>query len=319
MKKSLLTVALSGALAIGFTGCMGGKELKPMTIQTNNTKSISLNAQYEDTISNKAVTLKEFKKGIEDSLDRDRKYRKLKFYNCDKNSYCQMVGREVEITDNMIDLYYLKGRGWSDRKNGKIVYRGILDINSQKNVRSLAHFQIPYSMSGDKDNFKLKAQFPTTFGNVEYGELGLANYPQLDTTDNMKADALRTFNNLNNITVPRSHTIYGEVNTKYDKKSIEANFERLVKRFSVVGFFAKDYINSISKKELNRLQLLNPYMIKYNNNLYPLSYKVYDYRGGSKVEYSLELRYKLNSDKTATLTQKDIANLKKEIEKIVND
>lgn len=320
MKKTILTIAVTGALAISFTGCMGGKEVVPMTIQTNSSKSISLNANYQDTISNKEVTLKEFKKGIEDTLERDSKYKKLEYKKCNEYRYCSMQGRKVDIDSNKINLYYLKGLGYKSKnsKNEK-EYLGTFDINSKDNVRSLAHFKIPYSISEDKNSFKLNASFPKSFGNLEYGELGLANYPQLDKTENLKADALRTFNNLNNVTVSRTYTIRDEVNSKYDKKSIEANFKRLVHRFKVVGFIAKDFVNSLDKKEFYKISRENPYMIKYKNVLYPIRYEVFDYRGGSKVKYSLDLKYNLNSDKTATLTKADLEALKKEIENIVND
>jgi len=319
MKNILLSGAITSVLAIGFTGCVGSKEVKPMSIQTNASKSLSISAKYKDNISKEDITLEDFKQGLIDTINRDRKYKQLKFYDCNEYKHCSMQGRKVSLDNNM-NIYYLKGVGYSPkaRKNKK-EHLDLFDINSKEAVRSLAHFKFPYKISGTKNNFKLDTTYPKAYSNLHFGKLVLADYPQLDTTDKLKADALRSFNNLKNVSINRTHSIYGEVNSKYDKKSIEANFHRLLHKFNTIGIIHPTFINSLDKKYFRSLMKKDPYMVSYNKALYPISYKIYDYRNGSKVKYTLDLNYKLNSNGTSTISNTDLINIKKEIAKIVND
>lgn len=319
MKNILLSGAIASTLAIGFTGCMGSKEIKPMSLQTIAGKNISVTSNYKDNISKEDITLEDFKQGLIDTLNRDRKYKKLEFSKCNEYNYCTAYGRKVAL-DNSMNIYYIRGLGYSDKAwKRKAEHKNIFNINDKDVVRSMAHFKFPYQVSGIKNSFKLKATYPKSFDNLHYGKLGLADYPQFDTTEKMKADALRSFNNLSNVTINRTHKVHGEINSKYDKKSIEANFKRLLYKFERIGIIHPDFINSLDKEYFRSLIKKNPYMVLYNKALYPISYKIYDYRNGSKVKYTLDLNYKLNSNGTSTISNMDLKNIKKEIAKIVND
>lgn len=134
----------------------------------------------------------------------------------------------------------------------------------------------------------------------------------LDPLANLEKDAKSIFNNLDNVvlSMERKYTLKGEVNTKYGDRSVYGNFERILGQYNWQES-DKSYSTEIKKE--------NTYAFKYNENTYPLHIEVYPYREGSKVVYSLYLRYDVSSDGTSTLSKEDIEAIKTKLSSIVND
>ena len=323
MKKTLMSVALASALAVGFSGCVGGaSNVVPVKVQTNTGEKLHLVNNYIDSLSKKEVTVEEFKKNIIPTFNKDKRYTDLEFFRCNEYYYCEVQGRKTDLTDNMINLYFIKGLGYKNTYKTKNEHMDLFNINSEDSVRSIAKFEIPFTFEAKENKYIIDAVFPNDFDNLVYGKYGFADYPALASAENMKADAHKSFKNLNNITISRNYELQSEVNSKYDNKSIEANFDRLLKRFNTMKYAYPLYFVDLMKYEkdyLNKITINNPHVLVYNKELFPIDFKVYPYRGGSKVSYTIYLNYKLNADGTSTLTEKDLENIKKEVEKIVND
>lgn len=319
MKKSLITIALIGIVGIGFSGCMSNKVVQPLQVKTNKTQTIHAELKYNDFLSNQPISQEELKSNLVDNFDSSRIYRQIEYYKCSKYKYCKVKGRKVELKNDTINIYYVRGMGYKlgMRKN-QVEAKDIFNINSKEAVRSLGLIEIPLNIKGDKNTFVIDTQFPATFKNVDYSG-GMTNHVPLTTTANMQKDSLQSFQTLKNITIARHQELSGEVNSKYDNVSIKANFKRLLNHFGVAGIGYRTYINSLNRDYFRSLSKRDPLVITYKNRLYPVKFNIYPYRGGSKVKYIIEVAYTLNPNGTTNITKQDLENIKAEFAKIVND
>lgn len=275
MKKTLMSVALASALAIGFTGCAGGSNPTPQIVKVDNVPNIKYTANYVDTISSEPILKEDIKLAIKFKLGNGQ-LDKRRF-----NSDCQDYnGEMLNVNDSSIDINYYSGRKCNyetfKNPNGTITY---FNVN------------IPYEINGNKNKFDLTFKFPDTYTYREAVMLGFKKVKPVDTPNMLLFYSKRTYGLLNDLSISRSYDLKGEVTSKFDSNSIKGNFDRL----------------------------LSYGLLKYNNNTYKINYEIFPYRSGSKVQYDIPLSYTLKANGTSTLTNKDLENIKKEVEKIVND
>jgi hypothetical protein len=101
----------------------------------------------------------------------------------------------------------------------------------------------------------------------------------------------------------------GEINTQYSDKSIYANFKRIL----------GEYNWRYSSEQLDASKSKNVFNLRVNNKSFPLMIEVYPYRDGSKVIYSVTIKYNIDSSGKATLTQEDIEKIEVQIKDIINN
>ncbi|MGE3300425.1 MAG: hypothetical protein AB7I39_08290, partial [Arcobacter sp.] len=238
--------------------------------------------------------------------------------DCISTGYCHISGTTTRLENESIGLYFILGMGQG--KSNPVENEKIFDVNNHDVYRSVAKFQIPFKYeSKGSGKFHVQASFPETFYNHIAGRFGFNNFQSAASVEHMKEEAKKSFTNLENIQIKRVLKVDAEVNSKFDNKSIEANFQRKLLDFDNAKIRNANFIYQMEQKEFEYLARINPYVIEYKNELFPITYKIYPYQNGTKVVYTLYVSYKLNSDGTATLTDKDIDLLKQKIENLVND
>lgn len=322
MKKSLLNLALISALGIGFSGCViSTADKQVLKVPTNSTKTIQKEMFYVDTITKKEVTPEEFSKNIVPTFDYKKKYIDLSYSDCNEYGHCFITGTKAEVKQNVLNSYFIRGYGNKPNtpRNEPKSHFKIYDINDKDMVRSLAVVQIPFKYEFKNNKFYVNATYPNTFDNYVIGKYGLNDIPAFASEEEIKNETMKSFSNLENIQINREFELVSEVNSEYNTESIEANFKRLLQRFSILGFVHKDFIQQLGEERFSSLMRENPYVISYNKELFPIKYKIVPYRNGTKVIYTADLLYKLNSNGTATITDKDIVKIKKVVEDIVNN
>lgn len=280
---------------------------------------------YVDTITKKEVTPEEFSKNIAPTFDYKKKYIDLSYSDCSQTGYCFVTGTKAELKQNVLNSYFVRGYGYkrpySPTNDINVLkdHLKLFDINDKDMVRSLAVVQIPFKYEFKNNKFYVNATYPNTFDNYVIGKYGLNDIPAFASEQEIKNETMKSFSNLENIQINREFELTSEVNSQYNTESIEANFKRLLQRFSILGFAHKDFIQQLGEERFNSLMRENPYVISYNKELFPIQYRIVPYRNGTKVIYTLDLLYKLNSNGTATITDKDIEKIKKVVEDMVNN
>ncbi len=322
MKKSLLNLALISALGIGFSGCVvSTADKQVLKVPTNSTKTIQKEMFYVDTITKKEVTQEEFSQNIIPTFDYKKKYIDLSYNDCNEYGHCFITGTKAELKQNVLNSYFIRGYGHkpnTPRYEPQSHFK-IYDINDKDMVRSLALVQIPFKYEFKNNKFYVSATYPNTFDNYVIGKYGLNDIPAFTSEQEIKNETMKSFANLENIQINREFELISEVNSEYNTESIEANFKRLLTRFTILGYAHKDFIQQLGEKRFNLLMEENHYVISYNKELFPIKYRIVPYRNGTKVMYTINLLYKLNSNGTATITDKDLDKIKKVVEDIVNN
>lgn len=326
MKKSLLNLALISVLGIGFSGCVvSTADKQVLKVPTNSAKTIEKEMFYVDTITKKEVTQEEFSKNIVPTFDYKKKYIDLSYNDCNEYGHCFATGTKTELKQNVLNSYFIRGYGnkrpYSPNNDIKVLkeYLKIFDINDKDMVRSLALVQIPFKYEFKNNKFHVNATYPNTFDNYVIGKYGLNDIPAFTSEQEIKNETMKSFSNLENIQISREFELSSEVNSEYNTESIEANFKRLLTRFTILGYAHKDFIQQLGEERFNLLMTENPYVISYNKELFPIKYRIVPYRNGTKVIYTVDLLYKLNSNGTATITDKDLDKIKKVVEDMVNN
>ncbi len=322
MKKSLLNIALISALGIGFSGCVASTADKQiLKVPTNSVKTIEKEMFYTDTITKKEVTQEEFSKNIVPTFDYKKKYIDLSYSDCSQTGYCFVTGTKAELKQNVLNSYFIRGYGHKPNTPSyePTSHFKIYDINNKDSIRSLALVQIPFKYEFKNNKFYVTATYPNTFDNYVIGKYGLNDIPAFTSEEEVKKETIKSFSNLENIQINREFKLSSEVNSQYNVESIEANFKRLLTKFNMLGYIHKDFIQQLGEERFDLLMTENPYVISYNKELFPIQYKIVPYRNGTKVIYTIDLLYKLNSNGTATITDKDLDKIKKVVEDMVNN
>lgn len=282
MVKQIFSVALVGFIGLGFSGC-SNKVVEPVVVPTQHQQTIEKTLTYNDTISDSPVTKSEVMQTLKANFYKSGFISKWKRYKCDTASHCRVKGRKIDFNGNDIIVYYIRGIGYTLGAEGKALF----DINNKDLTRSLAVMKMPFQLNGDKNTFKLQATYPKSLKNIDYSG-GATNWPPLTSTANMERDSYSSFKTLNEVAINRSTRIKGFIDIPYNEKSVKSTLERHL-----------------------------PYKkFKYKENSYEVEYKVYPYKNGSQIEYSIFVPYTLYQNGTASLSKKDIKGIQKEFEKI---
>lgn len=306
MKKSLLTIAVAGALALSFSGCVGGEAQLPQQIKTNKAEKIEISLNYNDTLSDKKIDKQLIKDSLIKQVNSQTSYKLGHWYfNRDVEVWQGLYLEDLEAT-NTLTLTYLKGRFYV-KKLGKLDY---------KNQNIVTYLSLPLSLN--LTDTKLSVAYPNNY-EFKQGKVFIETYKGVDKNDRLLADSYKIFKGLEKLAIIREYKLESEVNSKYDSASVNANFKRLVHRFSQIALVNPLILNSLDREYFHELTKENPYMLEYKNSIYPIYFNTYPYRGGSKVTYTMYLQYKLYPDNTSSLTKEDIEAIKAKVENIVND
>jgi len=285
MIKQALSISILGVF---LTGCgVGTTQLTPIQLtptQLNNKKPIKLT--FKNSLKNLKIDDSKIAWSISKELPKFSKY-----------SFERSFGSLLKI----------KGFSSSASASGYITakYENTEDYGSSIG-RTMTLYDINYNIKEIEGGKQIEIHYPikkfTTIGtNGVNGTI-----PPLDTSANIQQDFDRIFSRISstNFIIQDKYPIKGEFNSKYSSTSIYANFER------IFGSYKSDATKKIYK---------DTYKLDLNNKITPIYVKVYPYRNGSKVQYSVDLPYTLNSNGNMSISEKNIEEIKRKIEKTVND
>jgi len=297
MNQILKTGLLGATLAIGFTGCLGSKPA--IHKQMNNLKVDKINLEYkfQDELQSNSISQREILDVIKDNISSNSKYiKKVIKHNPTRNTY----GYIVEYKDNVFTINYVNGNqncgNYCNSKYGQVT-QVIFDVKLNIKEKS-------------KNDFLIQGLFPQEYTIKPDSNVFGFEFSSLDNLNNLEKDAKRMFNSLKDkpLQIKRSIEFKSEVNTKYPDKAVYANFKRILGSYS---WRNNENISDVKKQ--------NSFNLKVNGKSYPLHVEVYPYRDGSKVTYSTNLEYTVDSKGGSTLNVKDIKELHKKIENIINN
>jgi len=301
--NQILTTGLLGAtLAIGFTGC-GGTPIPPKQMNASKIDAINIEYKFKDELQKIAISKQELSNILKQQISNSSAYTKkvIKSQNARKT-----YGHVVEYKNNILTIDYLNGNqncgNQCKSKYGQVT-QVIFDMNINIKEKS-------------KNNFLITASFPQQYTIKPDSSFVGSEFDPLDKPNKLEADAKRMFNSLKDkpLEIQRKIEFKGEVNTKYPDKAVYANFKRILGEFVNWRSWSRS-----SNERISESKKQNSFILKVNGKSYPLHVEVYPYRDGSKVVYSTTLKYTINSKGNSTLNAKDIKELQKKIEDIINN
>ena len=287
MFKKIIGICSVTMLMLSFSGCGTAPVVKQLPKIEN--KVVSFNFPKIDPATGKKSVIR-----YNDLSKEIIKLSKYKVFSL-KSAFGMHNGEGVKIdfNSNYFKILYLKGEVPVDRL-------------SDKTYLSQVIFTINYSVDIEQVIFS----FPDSYEYVKSSHPFGMSAKTLDTYSNLESDANKIFNNLDKmfITVNKTYKLTGEINSKYEAKSIYSNFKRIIGEYS----WRDNEKIAESKKS-------NTFNLNFQGKDLPLYVEVYPYRDGSKAKYSVKIPYTLNSNAKGTLSKKEIENIKIKIEKIIND
>ena len=299
MKKinAILTIGILGAtLAIGFTGC-GKEPIPPKQMTTSKIDSINVEYKFKDNLNDKPITKNQVVSKIISNISKSSGYKKKVILSRNVRT---TYGHVVEYDNNILTINYLNGNqncgGKCKSKYGQVTQ---VIFNSKLNIKKIS-----------RNNFMVSASFPTKYVIKPDSSFIGSEFDPLDKPNKLESDSKKMFNAIKQpIKISRNIEFKGEVNTKYPDKAVYANFKRILGNYSWRNY----------NRQVNDVKKQNTFSIKINNKRFPLFVEVYPYRDGSKVIYSSNLKYTIDSKGNTTLTKEDISKLHKKIKNIINN
>ncbi|MBN1840077.1 MAG: hypothetical protein JW802_08560 [Campylobacterales bacterium] len=287
-------------LCVGFSGCAGlNSPLPPKQIQSQTNSTVDILYQFNDDINDNPLSKNDIIKNIINHMSNNSGYKNKQSYRNKSVSFSNIKGKTINFNNNILTINYVNGDNncYQKCENGESLTKVIFESSMMVEINS-------------KNIFNIRADFPTQYIVKAHTDAIGIEHPLLDNLSILEKDAKEMFDSLKNkpIIIERQVEFKGEINTQYPDKSIYANFKRLMGLYSWGG---NESITE-SKKQ-------NSFNLIVANKSYPLHIEVYPYRDGSKVNYSATLFYQIDSAGNSTLTSKDIKELHKKIEKIIND
>ena len=300
--KSLVKLGVATAIVgILFTGC--GTTVSPPKINKiiNKNNDINIKIKINGLTKNDYITSNEISSAIRTRIFNTSKY---KIYSKSPYRSYTYEGLEVFQNNTNINLQYSK-----NRFKGKSVKKG--------NTK----YKIIKTTDIVDNNTIVNLKYPNSYviNETKYDDgFGGTNYYRVDTAEELQKDFDNIYKSLNKpytITVNRKYIKKGEINTKYDDKSIYANFERMLGKYNWRSWKRLSN-NNVS---VNDIKKENTFALKLNNIIFPINITVYPYRGGSKVSYTAYVPYTINTKTGASITMKSIDSINTLIEKIINN
>lgn len=303
MNKVLTTAVVGVTLAIGFSGCGGmNNPLPPKQMNSTKIDSINVDYKFNDNINDISLSKNKMIQVITSHMSKNSKYKKKTIRN---NPTKDTYGQIVNFKDDHIVINFINGDQNCSRKceNGESLTK--------------VFFKLPTKVTENtKNNFTINSSFPVNYTIRPHTDAIGMEHETLDMPSKLEADAKKIFNSLKSkpLTISRSIEFKGEVNTKYPDKAIYANFKRILGEFRNWRYWSRTNNERISESKKQ-----NSFDLKINKKSYPLHVEVYPYRNGSKVTYSTTLEYTIDSNGNSTLNPKDIKELHKKVESVINN
>ena len=298
MKNILLKSSIIVATVVALTGC--GASPKPQLIQTNDTQSIQQKYNYVDNLQDTQISKEDIISSIYRNMHDSSSFRDLtkKRFNSDCSDY---YGKDMKIISNSIEINYYRGRSCRYEK-------GFKDENGIVTYFTLT---VPIKITGNNNKYDLVATFPKNYTYRQATMLGIKKQKPVASPSSLLADTKKMFNKISKpLTFSSYMEVNGDINTKYSDSSIYANFERKLDKYTW---------NNGYKNENSTLVKKNAFALEYKGKRYPLTVKVYPYKNGSKVTYTIGVNYLLSPNGTSSLNTQDIEAMKAMISKVIND
>lgn len=296
INKVLTAGAISASLVFGLTGC-GKEPIPPKQISIQKMDTINMKYKFQDEFNDKPISKKSIKQKILSNVISASRYKNNKiYYNGNVNP---TLGKIVNYQNNLLQIEYVNGDQNCNRDckaQGGELTRVIFVIESQLKEIS-------------KNSFSLTANFPINYNFKPDSDVFGIVFDPLDKLNKLETDAKRMFQSLSKpLIINRSIEFKGEVNTNYPDKAIYANFKRILGGYDWKG---NEKISDVKKQ--------NSFNLIMNKKSFPLLVSVYPYRDGSKVTYSTNLAYTVNSNGNSTLSKEDVKKLHEKINDIINN
>lgn len=294
MFKQVVSMALTVAIGVGFSGCFGKPGAKPAEssqLQRIESKTVTFNFPVKDDVTGEKVQIDLNSQNFSDDIASYSKYSK---FHATRNAkpginITDYAGLKVE---KQRDSYLLKYANGHQNNGSWYLTEAIFDFKFKVN-----------------DN-QITFMYPTNYTYQPFADaVGLGIDP-LAPKSSLEADTANVFSKLENLTVSikNEYSYKGEVNTKYPDKAIYANFKRILGNYN---WHAEDKISEVKKE--------NTFALNFKGQTFPLFVEVFPYRDGSKVIYSSSIQYTIDSKGNCSASKSDIDALNKQIEKIIND
>ncbi|MEI8659242.1 hypothetical protein [Vibrio sp. Hal054] len=125
-------------------------------------------------------------------------------------------------------------------------------------------------------------------------------------------------NDLNNlcenssITIGQSELVEGSFNSKFKPEDVYANFERIL----VANNSVTQNLSKVKTFDINKA---HTFTLEQDGGSTELGINVYPYRGGSKILYAYNYRYKLTGDNKTTYNKSDMKKVRSVLIKIADD
>jgi len=256
-----------------------GEAPKPVTKQLIKVQPIKITFPKVDPITEEKISLNNL--NLTTFITKLSKYKRYRHVSSYKSlRYYQ--GLKIEDHKNIISISYINEL-----------------IASSLHEESKATFDFLY----EKQDNILIFKYPVSYTYIREGSFPVR--PLLDSLENLEADSKNIFSQLKNLSLDKKYKLIGEINSDFPAKSIYANFKRMLGNYSY-----RENVSESKKQSTFKLTIKDQYI--------PLHIEVFPYREGSKVKYSALIPYKI-SQEGSTLSKQDIASIKEEIKKIVND
>jgi hypothetical protein len=297
MKKKntflIIKLLLVIIIIIELSGCVATNKLEIKQLEKINNKIVILNLPTTNELTGKKIDFNFQKEDISNEIIKLSKYKKFHCYKKCNKSLQYYKGLKVTKEGNNYLFKYSYGSGWYS-----------------SNIWHLSEitFKLSYTMQGNKIIFTFPPSYQKKINANEFG----TSTKTLDSIQNIKADIKKIFNNIQKATIFKKtyqYNLTGEINTKYNDKSIYSNFKR------ILGNYKWRY----SSEKIGNFKKENTFSLKYKDNIYPLHVEVYPYRDGSKVKYTTRLSYIIDSERNISLSKKDLSIIEEKIKQIVND
>jgi hypothetical protein len=295
--SKITAIALTGLFGLSnLTGCVGMEplsqpepEVKALASQV--AKTLKTNYPKTDPFTGNAISSPLASVNLSPNIAALSTYRTARVSY--KKHLKDYAGLEVRKIDEGYRINYANGIIYYDKDGGTQYITNVT-------------FVIKANFINDNE---LKFSFPSSYVYAPRNSLLMREKP-LDDLASLEADVQNIFSKIDKIVLQdyiRTYKFYGEVNSPYSDKAIYANFQRLLgKRY--YGF-------------------ANIFNIEVDNKNFPLKVEVYPYRDGSKVTYSSEFNYVIDSTGKCTVegsldcsvVANNVKALHAQIAKVIND
>jgi len=294
ISKIIKTGLLGAILAIGFTGCIETKAYPPEYKKLHGTpEEINITYNFVDEINKKNIDNQRLINILQKKLSKNSNFfDKRRTYTVNYDVY-YYGGKKVSYLPGMFNISYINGGHYG------------------KNVETFVKFSFPIKIQNTNNIYNINIKFDPNYSITNNAVVLGHDIKLLNPFNVLKQDAMKMFNSLKNtpIIIRRSLKFKGEINTKYPDKAVYANFKRILGNYSW-----RDY-----NRDISEVKKQNTFSLMVNKTEFPLFVEVYPYRDGSKVIYSTNLGYIIDSKGNSTLSHKKIEELHKKIKDIINN